>query len=117
MVGEEEAMQHALMRTTVTIVRHSPHRMPIVVALAINIALLLIGAGTTAGQVAPTGHLRIAVNVGNPVLAVKDPATGEIRGVTVDLGRALAAKLAVPVAPSVPRRQYLAPAPAENPDG
>jgi polar amino acid transport system substrate-binding protein len=43
--------------------------------------------------VAPTGQLRVALNVGNPVLAVKDPATGEGRGVTVDLGRALAVKL------------------------
>ena len=68
------------------------------VTLAIHIAWLLVGAGTAVAQVAPTGHLRVAVNVGNPVLAVKDPATGEVRGVTVDLGRALGIKLGVPVA-------------------
>jgi polar amino acid transport system substrate-binding protein len=104
-------MQHAFMRTTVRTIRHVPHR-GLIVALAIHIAWLLVGAGTAGAQsgtaaVAPTGQLRVAVNVGNPVLAVKDAATGEVRGVAVDLGRALAAKLGVPVAlveyPSVPR--------------
>lgn len=57
-----------------------------------------VGAQSGASAVAPTGQLRVALNVGNPVLAVKDTATGELRGVTVDLGRALAAKLGVAVA-------------------
>src|SRR5262252_333947 len=57
-----------------------------------------VGAQSGASALAPTGQLRIALNVGNPVLAVKDTATGEVRGVTVDLGRALAAKLGVTVA-------------------
>ena len=95
-------MQHAPIRTTVRTIRHGPHR-ALVVALAIHIAWLLVGAGAAGAQsgtaaVAPTGQLRVAVNVGNPVLAVKDAGTGEIRGVTVDLGGALAAKLRVPVA-------------------
>ncbi len=37
------------------------------------------------------------MNLGNRYLVVKDPRTGELRGVTVDLTRALAAKLGVPV--------------------
>jgi polar amino acid transport system substrate-binding protein len=48
-------------------------------------------------QLAPTGKLRAAINFGNPVLASKDPATGEARGVSVDLSRELAGRLGVPL--------------------
>jgi len=46
---------------------------------------------------APTGSLRAAINVGNPVLAREDAATGEAGGVTVDLSRELARRLGVPL--------------------
>ncbi|HSB71031.1 MAG TPA: ABC transporter substrate-binding protein [Candidatus Methylomirabilis sp.] len=48
-------------------------------------------------DLAPTGTLRAAINFGNPVLAQKDPATGEPRGVSVDLARELGRRLALPV--------------------
>jgi polar amino acid transport system substrate-binding protein len=48
-------------------------------------------------ELAPTGRLRAAINYGNPVLAFKDPATGEARGVSVDLSRELARRLGVPL--------------------
>jgi len=74
--------------------------------VAASLALLL-GACTTAmppsapseaaARLAPGGKLRAAINFGNPILAVKDPATGEPRGVSVDLARELARRLAVPV--------------------
>jgi polar amino acid transport system substrate-binding protein len=48
-------------------------------------------------ELAPTGKLRAAINFGNPVLASKDPATGEPRGVSVDLSRELAGRLGVPL--------------------
>ena len=48
-------------------------------------------------ELAPTGTLRAAINYGNSILAVKDPATGEPRGVSVDLSRELARRLGVPV--------------------
>lgn len=44
---------------------------------------------------APTGTLRAVINLGNPVLAAKDAATGEVRGVSVDLSRELARRLGV----------------------
>jgi polar amino acid transport system substrate-binding protein len=44
-------------------------------------------------DLAPTGKLRVGINYGNPVLARKDPATGELNGVAVDLGRELARRL------------------------
>jgi polar amino acid transport system substrate-binding protein len=46
---------------------------------------------------APTGTLRAAINLGNPVLARRDAATGEARGVSVDLSRELARRLGVPL--------------------
>ena len=48
-------------------------------------------------ELAPSGKLRAAINFGNPVLAQKDPTTGEPRGVSVDLARELSRRLGVPV--------------------
>jgi polar amino acid transport system substrate-binding protein len=48
-----------------------------------------------AQAIAPTGRLRASINLGNPVLANRDPATGEVSGVSVDLARALASQLGV----------------------
>jgi polar amino acid transport system substrate-binding protein len=48
-------------------------------------------------DLAPTGTLRAAINLGNPVLVQTDAATGEIRGVTIDLARELGRRLNVPV--------------------
>jgi polar amino acid transport system substrate-binding protein len=46
---------------------------------------------------APTGRLRAAINLGNPSLARRDPASGQAVGVSVDLARALGAELGVGV--------------------
>lgn len=46
-------------------------------------------------DLAPTGKLRAAINIGNPILAKKDAATGEASGVSVDLARELARRLGV----------------------
>ncbi len=46
-------------------------------------------------DLAPTGTLRASINLGNPVLAQGTPT--EPRGVTVDIARALGARLDVPV--------------------
>ncbi|MEO8305553.1 MAG: ABC transporter substrate-binding protein [Betaproteobacteria bacterium] len=48
-------------------------------------------------QLAPSGKLRAAINFGNPILATRDPSTGEPRGVSVDLSRELGWRLGVPV--------------------
>jgi polar amino acid transport system substrate-binding protein len=54
-------------------------------------------AAEIAKELAPTGTLRAAINFGNPVLAQKDPTTGEPRGVSADLARELARRLNVPL--------------------
>ena len=46
-------------------------------------------------ELAPNGRLYAAINFGNPILAVKNPATGEPMGVSVDLARELARRLGV----------------------
>ena len=48
-------------------------------------------------DLAPTGKLRAAINLGNMVLAQKDPASGDMRGVTVDLARELARRVGLPL--------------------
>ena len=48
-------------------------------------------------ELAPTGRLRVGLNMSNFLLTAKDPATGEIRGVAADLGRELGRRLGVPV--------------------
>jgi polar amino acid transport system substrate-binding protein len=49
------------------------------------------------GDLAPHGRLRAGINYGNFILASKDPASGESRGVAIDLARELARRLGVPV--------------------
>lgn len=46
---------------------------------------------------APGGTLRASINLGNPVLASLDPATGQAVGVSVDLATELAKRLGVPL--------------------
>jgi polar amino acid transport system substrate-binding protein len=48
-------------------------------------------------EIAPTGTLRAAINYNNPLLAHRDPATGELSGVAVDVSRELARRLGVSV--------------------
>jgi polar amino acid transport system substrate-binding protein len=52
--------------------------------------------GGAAALLAPTGRLRASINLGNPILATRDVAT-QASGVSVDLARALAEQLRVPL--------------------
>ena len=47
-------------------------------------------------ELVPTGTLRAGINYGNFILAVKDAATGESRGVAIDLINELGRRLSVP---------------------
>jgi len=48
-------------------------------------------------ELAPSGTLRVGINLGNFLLTAKDPNTGEFKGVAVDLGKELGRRLGVPV--------------------
>jgi polar amino acid transport system substrate-binding protein len=48
-------------------------------------------------DLAATGTLRAAINYGNFILATKDKATGESRGVAIDLAHEVARRLGVPL--------------------
>jgi polar amino acid transport system substrate-binding protein len=69
------------------------------------LALLLAACTTMHAQpdpevqkiLAPSGKLRIGIYPGSPTSMIRDPASGEIRGVAVDLGTELARQLGVPV--------------------
>lgn len=73
------------------------------------LALLTVGcAGIETGPsaearqaLAPSGVLRVALLDANAVHAIKDPASGEMKGVSHDLGRALAESLGVPFKPLI----------------
>jgi len=74
-------------------------------AVATFFLLAFVGACATTpnapadvvADLAPAARLRAAINFGNPILAVKDPASGEPRGVSVDLSRELGRRLRIPV--------------------
>src|ERR1700687_1583582 len=71
------------------------------VFLAIAIAFFASGCTMIASSpslevrqaIAPAGKLSVGINIGNPVLAKRDGAKGELNGITIDLGRMLAARL------------------------
>ncbi len=75
--------------------------------VVIAVALFLLLGGALCGEesltpaihdLAPTGTLRAAINLGNSVLAGRDERSGALSGVSVDLARALGERLGVPVA-------------------
>jgi len=51
----------------------------------------------TIAELAPTQVLRVALNLGNPILVQKDPTSGQLAGVTVDMSRDIGNRLGVPV--------------------
>jgi polar amino acid transport system substrate-binding protein len=61
------------------------------------VAELAPPSAAAVAELAPRGRLRAAIHFGNPILAARDPAGGEPRGVSVDLARALAERLGVPL--------------------
>ena len=72
-------------------------------------AFALIASGCASTSVFPTpearqaltsdGQLRVAINLGNPVLAKRDATSGAVSGIAIDLGRALASRLEAEFAP------------------
>jgi polar amino acid transport system substrate-binding protein len=72
--------------------------LPVLVAASMGIAMADDSAALK--ELAPTGKLRVAIAVApapSALYVVKDEASGQYRGVSVDLGAEMAAKLGVPV--------------------
>ena len=59
------------------------------------ISLTMNSNAQIAQSLAPSGKIKASINLGNPILANKDPKTGQPVGVSVDLAHALAKKLGV----------------------
>ena len=77
--------------------------MKLLLVYAICVASMVTGCAPTPSvppsvrdDVASTGKLRVGLILSNQVLVTKDVQTGELRGVTVVLGRKLAERIGVP---------------------
>lgn len=46
---------------------------------------------------APTGTLRVGINLGNPILANENPQTHELYGITIDIAHEIGKRLSLPV--------------------
>jgi polar amino acid transport system substrate-binding protein len=46
---------------------------------------------------APTGTLRVGINLGNPILANEDPATHQPQGVTIDIAHEIGKRTGLPI--------------------
>ncbi len=68
------------------------------VAFVLALSVVLLNRPASADDLAPGGTLRVVYLASNPAQAVRDAATGEIRGVSADLARELAKRHNVPVA-------------------
>jgi polar amino acid transport system substrate-binding protein len=73
-------------------------------ALAAVLALALGGGGTSFAQQSPdprvadlvqSGALRVGVGLGSLTTGTRNPATGEVKGPALELGRALAARMGI----------------------
>ena len=52
---------------------------------------------TTLKSFAPTGSLRVGINLGNPVLASEDAATKQLSGVSVDIANEIGKRINLPI--------------------
>lgn len=73
-------------------------RVALILLLAIGISCRSAAEPSNDARVADlvrAAILRVGLGLGSPALALKNPATGEVRGPAVDLGRALAERIGV----------------------
>lgn len=82
---------------------HNTFRILVNTVLAATFTLVLVSGCAASpdaptqvrNALAPTGELRVGLILDNPALVTKDAASGELRGVAVDLGKNLAMRLGV----------------------
>jgi polar amino acid transport system substrate-binding protein len=71
----------------------------LVVGLFAGIGTAITQTAPTADErqaLSPTGKLRVGFLLNNPVHATKDPVSGELRGVSIDIGKEFARRIGVP---------------------
>src|SRR5438477_13148956 len=78
-------------------------------SLALGIGADVIGRQAASAQqttdprvadLVQAGRVRVGLRLGVPTVAIKDPATGKVRGPALELGRALAARIGIEFAPA-----------------
>src|SRR5690349_3060769 len=90
---------------TVTNPRHLLSSLGAWLSIALAVALLSgCASAPTAppaarAELVPTAKLRVGLILSNQVLVTKDPSSGELRGITINLGKVLAQRLGVPFEP------------------
>lgn len=73
-------------------------------ALLVLAGCAALPSGPTADEkraLAPAGTLRVCLYLGGPTNALRDPATGEVKGVGFELGQALAQRMNIPYEPII----------------
>src|SRR5690349_7961163 len=74
--------------------------LPVLVGLMLGCAITPMPPDAEArNALTPTGKLRVGIQLNNPVQVTKDAATGELKGVAIDLGKDLARRIGVPFSP------------------
>jgi len=85
-----------------------PTVLMLALTLAIGIVVGVVGNQVLSAQqapsearqaLAPTGKLRVGLQLGNPLNVIRDSASGEMKGVGFDLGKELARRMGVPFEP------------------
>jgi len=91
--------QHKALRTN--LVRRAWVRFVVGLLIIVSSSTGLVAAETLSAvaptALAPTGVLRVVINLGNPILARKDAQSGDPVGVSVDLATELANRLKTPL--------------------
>jgi polar amino acid transport system substrate-binding protein len=88
-------MNYVLCTTRLSI-RASACALGLVMWIAVSVCALAQGSpDPRVGDLVQAGKLRVALGLGSPALALKDPKSGEVRGPALDLARALATKIGV----------------------
>jgi polar amino acid transport system substrate-binding protein len=62
---------------------------------------LMAPSPETRQALAPSGKLRVGLSLGTPGIMIRDPASGETKGVGYELGKELARRLGVPFEPVI----------------
>lgn len=90
-------MSNSLSDTIRLVLRHIAPLLAAALLVACSATMPPAPSPAAVSELAPSGKLRVAINFGNPLLATRQPTTGQAKGVSVDLAIELARRLGVPI--------------------